>query len=218
MGAQRYFGNRGHGVIIIQETASVADVVDGELIVIGSKTYEFDDDASVSGSNVLVDMSGSPTAPTVRATLIAAINANKPNIPVSAVVGFAEPANTGVIVIEADAEGIAGNMVFTTTMATGAPASSISGTGNLEYGENGSSQKEARGKWVVSAEDILAVGVQIDTGLSSPRFKQIDVITTAGVFKAWDGACTVVGRELRFDQSGSADLIEGDEIIWQCWE
>lgn len=217
MGAQRYFGNRAHGVIHLSETATVADVADGEIITIGSKIYEFDVTGDgVSGSNVLVLATGSPTAQTLRATLLAAINANKPNIPVSAVVGFAEPALTGIIVIEADAEGIAGNMVFTTTMATG--TSSISGTGNLEYGENGSSQKEARGEWIVSDEDILAAGVQIDTGLSSPRFKQIDVITTAGVFKAWDGACTIVGRELRFDQAGTTDFIAGDKIIWQCWE
>lgn len=217
MGAQRYFGNRAHGVIHIAETATVADVADGEIITIGTKIYEFDVAGDgVSGSNVLVLATGSPTAQELRATLLAAINANKPNIPVSAVVGFAEPALTGIIVVEADAEGIAGNMVFTTTMATG--TSSISGTGLLEYGENGSSQKESRGEWIVSAEDALAVGIQIDTGLSSPRFAQIDVMTTAGVFKAWDGALTIVGRELRFDNSGSVDWIEGDKLVWQCWE
>lgn len=218
MGRQRYFGNRAHGVIIIEETAAVADVVDGEVIVLGNKTFEFDDDASVTGSNILVDMSGSPTAQAVRATLLALINANKGTIPVSAVVGHTEPANTGVIILEADAEGDAGLIVFTTTMATGAPASSIDGTGLLQGGENGSSQKEWRHCRAVEAEDVTAAGMQFDTGLDSPRFATAQFRTAAGAIIAWDGLLTVVGREVRLDNSGSVDFAATDVVVVQCWE
>ncbi len=216
MGRQRYFGNRAHGVIIIEETVAVADVVDGELITIGNKVFEFDDDSSVSGSNVLVDMSGSPTAQAVRATLITAINANKPSIPVTAVVGHTEPALTGVIIIEADAEGTAGNQIFTTTMATG--SSAIDGTGLLQGGENGASQKEWRHDRAVEAEDLTAAGMQFDTGLTSPRFAIAQVRTAAGAIIAWDGLLTISGREVRMDNSGSVDFAVGNVVVVQCWE
>lgn len=216
MGRQRYFGNRAHGVIVISEAATIADVVDGEIITIGNKVFEFDDDASVSGSNVLVDMSGSPTAQAVRATLIAAINANKPSIPVSAVVGHTEPALTGVIIIEADAEGDAGNMVFTTTMATG--TSAIDGTGLLQGGENGASQKEWRHSRAVEAEDVTAAGMQFDTGLASPRFADAHFRTAAGTIIAWDGLLTIDGREVRMNNSGSVDFAAGDVVVVICWE
>ena len=216
MGRQRYFGNRAQGVIFISETASVADVVDGEIITIGNKVFEFDDDAVVSGSNVLVDMSGSPTAAAVRATLIAAINANKPSIPVSAVVGFAEPALTGCIIIQADAEGDAGHIVFTTTMITG--TSAIDGLGLLQGGENGSSQKEWRACRIVEDEDVLVAGLQFDTGLDSPRFATAVVRDANGVEIAWDGELTRVGREVRMDNGGSVDWAAGHEVVVQCWE
>lgn len=218
MGRQRYFGNRAHGVIIIEETIAVADVVDGELITIGNKVFEFDSDSSVTGSNVAVDISGTPTAQAVRATLIAAINANKPSIPVTAVVGHTEPANTGVIIVEADAEGDAGNLVFTTTMATGTPASAIDGTGLLQGGENGASQKEWRHTRTVEAEDVTAAGMQFDTGLSSPRFAEAHVRTAAGATIAWDGLLTIDGREVRMDNSGAVDFAAGNVIVLICWE
>lgn len=217
MGRQRYFGNRAHGLIFISEAATVADVVDGEVIVIGNKTYEFDVAGDgVAGGNVLVDATGTPTAAALRATLIAAINANKPTIPVSAVVCFTEPALTGCIVIQADAEGDAGLLVFTTTMATG--TSAIDGTGLLQGGENGSSQKEWRHCRIVEAEDVLLAGMQFDTGLDSPRFSTAVVRDTNGVVVAWDGELTIVGREVRMDNSGSVDFEAAHSVVLECWE
>ncbi len=217
MGRQRYFGNRSHGLIFISEAATVADVVDGEIITIGNKVFEYDVAGDgVAGSNVLVDATGTPTAAALRATLITAINANKPSIPVTAVVSHTEPALTGCIVIEADAEGDAGAIVFTTTMATG--TSAIDGGGTLQGGENGSSQKEWRHTRVVEAEDVLHAGMQWDTGLTSPRFTIVDVRTAAGAVIAWDGLLTIVGREVRMDNSGSIDWSAGDVVVVQCWE
>lgn len=217
MGRQRYFGNRAHGVIFISEAATVADVADGEIITIGNKVYEFDVAGDgVAGSNVLVDATGTPTAAALRATLLAAINANKPTIPVTAVVGFAEPALTGCIIVEADAEGDAGNMVFTTTMVTG--TSAIDGSGLLQGGENGASQKEWRHNRIVEAEDVLVAGLQFDTGLTSPRFATAVVRDAGGMVIAWDGDLTIVGREIRMDNGGSVDWATGYSVTVQCWE
>ena len=215
MGRQRFFGNKGHGVIFISEAIGVADVVDGEVIVIGTKTYEFDDDASVGAGNILVDMSGAPDGATVEATLVAAINANKPSVPVTAVAHPGNPAVSGCVLISADARAGAGNMVFTTTMATG--TSAISGAGLLEFGEDGGSQVESRVEWVVSPEDVLATMIAIETGMNSPRFADATVRTAAGVVKAWDGALTVVGSQIRL-AIGAVAWAATDVVTVTYWE
>jgi hypothetical protein len=212
MGRQRFFGNKAHGVIYISGTTAY-DIADGEVIVIGDKTYEWDVAGDgVTAGNVQVDISGDTSAADAIATLVGVINANKPSIPVTAAIhpGFADCAK-----VIADNRGAAGNLVFTTTMATG--TSSITGSGNLQYGENGGSQIEARGTYTVEAEDVLATTICIDTGLASPRFADL-TIRTAGVDLAWDGALTIVGAEIRLDQAGSNDWSAADVITWTAWE
>jgi hypothetical protein len=212
MGRQRFFGNKAHGLISIGGGAT-HDLADGDLITIGDVTYEIDEAADgVTGGNVAVDTSGDTTATQAAATLLGVINANKPSVPVTAT---AHPGNADIVLIVADNRGGAGNMVFTATFAN---TSTISGSGLLQYGENGGSQIEARGQYDVEAEDVTATVVVIDTGLTSPRFPTVEIRDSAGDFKAWDGALSVVGGQLRLDASGTTDLAAGDTIVWGAWE
>ena len=213
MGRQRFFGNKAHGVGFISGAAAF-DIADAEVIVIGTKTYEWDVAGDgVVGGNIAVDISGDTSAAEAVATLIGVINANKPAVPVTAKV---HPKFADCFTIIADLRGAAGNMIFTTTMATG--TSSISGTGLLEYGENGGSQTEGRGEYVFQTEDLAALGFVIDTGLQTPRFKTCEVRSSTGVFKAYDGAVALVGAEIQGDQAGAVDLVVGDVINWGAWE
>lgn len=213
MGRQRFFGNKAHGVIFISGGAAF-DILDTEVIVIGNKTYEWDVAGDgVVGGNVAVDISGDTSAADAIATLVGVINGDKPQTPVTAAI---HPLNADCAKIISDNRGAAGNQIFTTDMGTG--TSSISGTGLMQYGENGGSQTEQRNDYTVEFEDISALGVVIDTGAQTPRFPNIEVRSSAGAPIAWDGKVVVVGTELHLDQTGAVDLSEGDVITWGSWE
>ena len=76
MGRVRFFGIKASGAIRMANNT----LVDGETIVIGGKVYEWDDDVAVAPGSVLVTIGGNVAASI--ANLIAAINANKPVVPV----------------------------------------------------------------------------------------------------------------------------------------
>lgn len=213
MGRQRFFGNKAHAVIFVSGGAAY-DLVDTEVIVFLNKTYEWDvNGTGVTPGNVAVDVSGDTSAADAIATLVGVINGDKPSTPVTAAI---HPLFADCAVVIADNRGAAGNMVFTTTMVTG--TSSISGTGLMQYGENGGSQTEFRNDYTVEAEDISALGVVIDTGAQTPRFINVEVRTSVGAPKAYDGKVVVVGSEIHLDQTGAVDLVAGDIITWGCWE
>lgn len=215
MGRQRFFGNKAHGLISISGGAAY-DIVDGEIITIGNKIYEWDVVGDgVTAGRIAVDISGDTSAAEALITLLAIINANKPTP--TGVTAEAHPGNADLCLIIADKRGISGNMTFTTTMVTG--TSSITGSGNMQYGENGASQIEARGEYIVEAEDVLATEVVIDTGLNTARFYKLQIYASDGTVKVWDGALTLDGnKRLVLDQAGSTDWIAGDIIRWEGWE
>lgn len=106
-------------------------VSDGDTVTIGTRVYEFDTDASVSGSNVLVDVSGGATAPDAVTALVAAINADT-----SAVVYAADGAGDTVVVF-AKAAGTAGNSIALAedgaNLAWTASATNLSGGTDTSY-------------------------------------------------------------------------------------
>lgn len=88
------------------EVLTISGVVaDGETVTIGTRVYEFDDDASVGAGNVLVDVSGGLGAANAVAALVAAINGDA-----SAVVYAAAGAGDTVVVFAKEA-GTAGNSI-----------------------------------------------------------------------------------------------------------
>lgn len=208
MARVRNKGNKAQGSIHLANNT----IVDGDYLTIGSKVYEFDDDAAVTSGRVLVTIGGSAAA--TAANLIAAINANKPSRPVTAAIDPTNVSGQKVNLI-ADRVGAAGNIALTENVANA--GLTVSGA-TLLGGENASEQDVARGQYVVTAADILADGIVIETGLTSPRFPITELRTTAGLIKAATYLLTISGSKLIFTFAGATDPIAGDVLRWACWE
>lgn len=208
MGRTRFLGQKAQGAIRVGD---FANLVDGELIVIGDMRYEWDDNASVSGTSVTVTIGASDAASIVN--LMAAINANPPSVPVEAVV---DPKDAKTARLYANGRGAAGNLVFTTTMTDGDNV--ISGAGLLQYGENGGNQIIHRGSYVVTAIDVSSANIMIETGLATPRFFQVDALSSTGLQKSLTTLWTITGSRLRGDFDGATDPVAGDVINWQSHE
>lgn len=211
MGRIRFFGNKSKGSVRIADFASLLDT---EVIVIGNKTFEWDDNAAVTAGNVLVTIGASDAISITN--LRDAINANKPTPPVDAVV---DPKDTKVLRIEATNRGAAGNMAFTTDMAD-ADNIIAAVADKLDGGENGGQQTLHRDVYTVTALDVLADNIMIPTGIpNTPRFRQVEFLSAAGLQRNTVTALvTLVGKDLRIDFAGAVDLVAGDLVVWQVWE
>lgn len=208
MGRVRFWGVKAQGSIRI---ADFANILDGETIVIGNKTYEWDDDASVTPGRVAVTIGASDAA--CITNLIAAINANKPTPPVTAAVD-SKDANT--CRLTCDKVGTSGNMALTESTVD-ADAVVVSGA-TLVGGENGGSQRDARGQYTVTDIDVSADQLVIETGLQSPRFVEVQLRTSAGVPKAHTAEVTVSGSKIVLNFAGATDPAAGDVATWEAWE
>lgn len=204
MGRVRFFGVPAQGAVYFSGQPS-----DGDYVTIGSKTYEFDDNAAVTAGRVAVTIGGS-TALTA-AALLAAINANKPTVPVTA---SADPVSNVTVRIKADSRGAAGNIAL---VKSGANITVSAAT--LLNGENAGTQTVVRGEYAVTALDVLATSVVIETGLTSPRFVQLYTKKADGTFfETSTGVISVSGSQIRHDFTGATDLEAGDTLVWEAWE
>jgi len=206
MSRVRYFGNPAQGSISFGSNT----IVDGEIITIGDKIYELRAAGSASAGHVLVGVGG--TATLTAAALVAAINANKPTVPVTASV---DPITATVVRLVADAPGAAGNIALLEGVADAGVV--VSGA-TLVGGENAGTQTVARGKYTVTANDVTATSIVIETGLVSPRFATIETYSSTGAKKTSTGLLTISGSKLLVDFTGSTDHAATDVIVWSAWE
>jgi hypothetical protein len=209
MGRVQNDGNLSVGAARI---AAFASLVNADYIIIGSKKYEFRTSGSATPGNVQVNV-GASNALTI-AALVAAINANKPAIPVSA---YVDPIDTTVCRIEADGEGARGNMAFTASL-TGA-TNVIAATSNLlSHGENAINKHFRQGSYVVTAIDELIGCFMIPTGLQAPTNMQMDVWSATGLQKSLTTLCTFdVDGRIKGDFDGADNPVAGDKINWSAW-
>lgn len=96
-------------------TIPVADLIDGETFTLDDGVnppfvFEFDDDSSVSGSNVPVDISAITTANQVRDAIISAINGQAIGISASS-------GGSALVILQNDSYGVLGNNTITETVA-----------------------------------------------------------------------------------------------------
>jgi len=206
MSRVRYFGNKAQGSVYFTNNT----FVDGETITIDDKVYEFDDDAAVTAGHVLVDIKG--TAALTAAEFLAKVNANKPTHPVTAVVDSKDNLMVHLI---ADKAGVAGNVALAETVTDAGLV--ISGA-TLVGGENAGTQTIARGLYTVTAKDITADHLIIETGLVSPRFFHVETRTAAGLIKDATFLATIVDSKIAIDFAGATDPIAGDTIRWEAFE
>jgi hypothetical protein len=204
VGRQRYLGAKAQGLIQFGSNT----LVDGETITVGNKVFEWDNNAAVTAGRVLVTIGGS--AALSAAALLAAINANKPTPGVTAVL---DTKSNVTVRLYADARGVAGNMTVSETIT----AADIT-VESLVSGEAGGTQTEARGAYTVTDEDVVADNIEIDTGLTSPRFVQVEIRSAAGVPIAHTAEVTVTSGRIRLNFAGAVDPAAGHVVSWSCWE
>ncbi len=221
MGRNRFLGLKSFGAIFISETATLADFLDPETVTIGNVTYEADDDASVLPGNIAVDATGAPDSDTMADRLVAAINANKPTVPVTAKKNPAvlDDAVTSGVRVEADNPGANGNIGFTETFATG--SSKISGVGFLENGENPGTQTYHRGKVKVSQADLDLGGLVFPTGLQTvkPDQFEVQVRSSTGLIKLiTDLASIIDSNKIQIKIDGATPILLDDIVVWNAWE
>lgn len=66
---------------------------------------------------------------------------------------------------------------------------------------------------VVTAADVTATTIDFDFHYTLPVHCLVQVQTTAGVIKAWDGAVTVSGNRVTVDNTGATDWAATDVVI-----
>lgn len=206
MGRQKYEGVKAQGAIRFGSNV----LVNGELFTVGGKNYEFRTSGSAGAGNIQVNVGG--TAALTAAALIAAINANKPTVPVTA---YIDPIENVTVRLEADFPGTNGNLAMSETVVDA--GITISGA-NMTNGEDAGNQVEARNEYVVTALDVAAGCCMISTGLQTPRFMQLEVRTATGLQKAITSLCTFDGTRIKVDSDGATNPAAGDKIVWGAWE
>lgn len=192
-----------------------ASLLDGETIILGSKTYEFNDtEGDIVAGRVWLNRSAGSNA-LVAAEIVAKIMANPPSIPVTA---YIDPIDSTVVRIEADAEGERGNMAFETTMANPANVIAASVDDEMSHGANAENKHDRRGSYLVTAIDVAAGSFAIPTGLQAPTCKQLECWSATGLKKNLTTLCTfdVDGRILG-NYDGATNPAEGDTINWMAW-
>jgi hypothetical protein len=210
MGRVYFDKAKGQGAVRI---GAYASLVDGNHIHIDDKIYEFDNNASVTEGAIAVTIGGSNTA-----TALALKNAINANPPTHAVVAAIDSVDDSVVNLTATYGGPAGNVALSATM-TG--ASNIVSGAALTGGESDGNQKLARGTYEVTALDVAAGRVLIETSRSGPRFKQLDFCAAGGTPLYVTGQVTIAGGKLLYtfdDGSGGVNPEAGDTVDWQVYE
>ena len=215
MGRIRFDGNKGCGAVRIGD---FANLLDGEQIIIGDpllggKVFEWDDDAAVEDGSIAVTIGGSGAA--CATALAAAINANPPTgVDITA---YIDPKDTSVVRLEATDAGARGNLAFTHDMADAGNIISNDNEDALVGGENGSTQKVARGTYIVTDLDVLADNIMIPTALQTPARLQIDVWSATGLQKALTTLWTISSNRIRGNFDGATDPVATDVIEWTAY-
>ncbi len=212
MGEMVFPGSKAHGAWRCGDHANLAD---GDLIVIGNKTYEIDNNAAVGAGHVPVTKGGSAAADAT--ALAAAINGTPPTPGTlsAPVVAYVDPIDTAVVRIEAVNAGLAGNMTFTTTM--GDSDNIIDAVGGLMVGGAAASLRhEASDRYLVTALDVLAGCIMIPTPLTAPKLLSLECYSATGLKKAITSLVTISTTRIKIDTDGATNPAEGDYIAWIC--
>ncbi|HEV3027548.1 MAG TPA: hypothetical protein VG457_08250, partial [Planctomycetota bacterium] len=171
---------------------------------------EFRTSGSAAAGHVQVNVGG--TAALTAAAFLAAVNANPPAIGITASL---DPVTNTVIRLTANKPGVAGNVGLVITEAASA---TLASGATLVGGYNAGTQTEHHGSYVVTANDVTATNVEIDTNLTSP----VDVVvryfqSTGEEHLSITDRLTVSGAKIEIAQHGATHLAAGDIVRWIAW-
>ncbi len=205
MGETVFPGNKSYGAIRI---GAYASLVNGDIVTIGTKVYEFRTSGSPSAGHVAVAVGAD--GPGTASNLQAAIAAN-PNVP--KIDAYIDAVDTKVVRLEGDDSGILGNVVFSASM-TGATNIIDQTSGFLLGGEAGNLRHEDAGRYTVTALDIAAGSIMIPTKIAAPRIMSIQVYSSAGLRKYETTLWTTSSNHLLGTISGGTNPIATDIVCW----
>jgi hypothetical protein len=210
MATKLYGGSKGYGAVRI---GAFASLIDTEIITIGNKVYEWDNNAAVTAGRKLVTIGASDAA--CATNLAAAINAEPPTQ--HAVVAYVDPVDTKLVRIETVGAADVGLMTFTTTMAH--VSNTIAAVANkLAGAESQRNRVEDDGEYIVTAQDILAGNIMIPTKLQTPRRARFQCYTTDGDLKVITWRKTISTTRIKITANGATAPIQGDVIVWNASE
>ncbi len=193
--------------------AAYASLVNGDLVTVGDKLFEFRTTGSAGAGNVQVDVGASDVL--TIAAFVAAFNLNKPSVPVSA---YVDPIDTKVCRLEADGEGARGNIAFTASLTGATNVIAASDDDTLSHGEDALNKHDRRGSYVVTAIDALAGCFMIPHGLQAPTNLQIDCWSATGLQRSLTTLCTFDSEgHIKGDFDGATNPVAGDKINWSAW-
>jgi len=202
----RFFGRKAQGSVNFADNT----FANGDVIVVGNVTYEFRTSGSAAPGHVQVNVGGSATL--TAAAFLAAVNANPPTIGVTASL---DPVTATVVRLYANKVGSAGNVALSIT--TAGSSSTVSGA-TLVGGYNAGTQTEAHGSYTVTAIDVTATNVEIETGLASPVDPIVRYYKSTGEeHLSITDKLTISGSKIEIGQAGATHLAAGDVIRWQAW-
>jgi hypothetical protein len=190
----------GRGRVAMNVLRLAANVADGETITIGGVVFEFDNNATYTAGNIPITVTTlTPTA--VAPLIVSAINANTPYLATAISVNE-------ILVVGKDGTAPIGAVACTETMA---------GSGNA-WSAATMNAGAADGTVALALQQRAAVAQDVTIGHMLFPFPftvaavQVNVRTSAGVAKAWDGAVTFSGGVVTVDNSGTTDFAATDVV------
>lgn len=182
---------------------AVGAPADTETLVLGTETFEIDNDATFTAGNTQIDISGSSDSIDIADGLKAAINANAVldalGVKARETIGGTNPAAAAYLIIE-----LPSTLTHTTFAITG-------DTGMVVTDQDLVASKALR-QWlhrqVAAATEELVV-----TPFDSIEDYLVLVQATTGAYKAYDGTVKKSGGSLFLNSAGTADIAATDEIV-----
>lgn len=201
-------GGIAQGAVRIGDHANLSD---GEVIVIGNRTFEWDNNAAVTAGNITVTI-GADAAGDI-SNLVDAINANPPQDgnSLQLVEAYIDTVDTAVARLKGTRQSAECNVALTTDMAD---ADNVVSDATLLDGENDTVQEIASGRRTVTALDVSGGAVVIELPFADPSMVQVQAKSATGLIKAITDLVTVVDDAIVIDADGATNLAATDTVDW----
>lgn len=183
-------------------------LVNGDVINLGNKVYEFRTSGSAAAGHVQVNVG--VDGPTTAEAFRAAVMANQPSVAVDA---YTNPIDNKVINLEAHDHGPAGNILFSASL-TGATNIIDQTSGFLVGGAVAALKHLESDRYIVKGMDVTIGGFMIPTTLQSPKILSIQVFDATGVLKVCTGQWTASSNRIKYVAAGGTNPAATDEVAW----
>lgn len=198
-GAQLNFLPAVPGVAIVLITTPA----DEETLVIGTETFEIDDDATFTDGSTQVDISASSSAIDIANSIKGLVNANaalaEAGITAREAIGGTAPATAAYLILE-----------FPSTILP--DDYTVTGSAGIAIAKAAPTSAQALGQWLTRKVATAAEHIVVSPFAAITDYLVL-VQTTAGAYKGYDGTVKKSGGSLFLNSAGSVDIAPTDEIV-----